>query len=143
MAAYDYVEPGEGKSYDWKADHIFVKATMAATGDRVTVVEDALKPGFALARHFHKVMTEVFYVLDGRVTFVFDDATVVAEQGGTLTIPPGTWHAVSSDGAVMITVFAPGGFEGYLAELASLDAGSFEDEGLQRALAERYDTWTE
>lgn len=141
MSAFELVPPGGGKDYDWQADHIFVKATMATTGGRVTLVEDTLKPGFVLARHHHKVMTEVFYVLEGGVTFDFDDTTVVANPGSTLTIPPGTWHAVRSDGAVMITVFAPGGFEDYLAELARLDTDAFEDEPLQRALAERYDTW--
>lgn len=144
MGGYEIVASGAGQDYDWQADHIFVKATMQATGGRVTVVEDTLKAGFHLPRHFHKRMTEVFYVLEGHVTFAFDDATTVATPGATVTILPGTWHDVTCpDGGRLITIFAPGGFEDYLAELARLSADELADEERLRALAETYDTWTE
>ncbi len=56
---------GQGQDYEWSKDHIFVKTTLDLTEGRVTVVEDTLKPGFHLPRHYHKAMTEIFYILDG------------------------------------------------------------------------------
>ncbi len=143
MRGYEIVPPGSGTRYDWQSDHILVKADMAATGGRVTVVEDTLDPGFHLARHHHREMTEVFYVLAGEVTFAFDEETAVAGAGTTVTIPPGAWHEVSCEGGgTLVTVFAPGGFEGYLAELAALSTEQLADDALLQALGERYDTWT-
>ena len=143
MPAHEIVPPSGGERYDWHSDHVLVKASMAATGERVTIVEDTLDPGFLLPRHHHKQMTEVFYVLEGEVEFRFDGATEVATCGETLTIPPGVWHEVASErGGRLITVFAPGGFEGYLADLAALSPEELAEEALVTALGERYDIWT-
>jgi len=143
MPSYSVVPPAGGNRYDWQSDHILVKADMAATGGTVTVVEDTLDPGFLLPRHHHRAMTEVFCVLDGEVTFRFDDATEVATRGTTVTIPPRIWHEVTSErGGTLITMFAPGGFEGYLEELTRLTAEERRDEVLIRELGERYDTWS-
>ncbi len=136
------VESGGGPSYDWANDHICVKTTCDHADGRVTVVEDRLKPGFHLARHYHKTMTEIFYVLDGQVTFNFEDEKVVASGGMTITIPPHVTHEVVSEkGARLITVFSPGGFDKYLEEMAGMTEARFADGALMRTLAERYDTW--
>ena len=59
-----------------------------------------------------------------------------------MSIPPGVPHAVSCpDGGRMLTVFAPGGFDQYLADsvaLAQLDSASDAD---MRELGERFDIW--
>jgi quercetin dioxygenase-like cupin family protein len=62
------VPAGGGQDYDWSNDHVYVKTPRSMTEVRVTVVEDTLKPGFDLARHYHKKMVEIFYVLHGEVT---------------------------------------------------------------------------
>ena len=41
------VLPGQGKSYDWSKDHVFVKAAHDLSDGRLTLVEDTLKPGFS------------------------------------------------------------------------------------------------
>jgi quercetin dioxygenase-like cupin family protein len=134
------VRPGEGKSYDWSKDHVFVKATLDLTDGRVTLVEDQLKPGFTLARHHHKKMTEIFYVLAGSVEFQFDDETVLAEAGTTISVPRDVAHAVTSPGgAKLLTIFSPGGFDTYLEELVVLTEAQYADAGFMRALSERYD----
>jgi quercetin dioxygenase-like cupin family protein len=109
-----------------------------------TVVEDTLKPGFDLARHYHKKMTEIFYILDGSVAFTFDDQSepVSATPGVTIAIPPLVWHRVTSKkGAKLITIFSPGGFDQYLAEMAPLTPEQFADQDFMTALAEKYDSW--
>ena len=136
------IESGGGPSYDWANDHICVKTTCDHADGRVTVVEDRLKPGFHLARHYHKKMTEIFYLLDGQVIFHFADQTVVASRGMTINIPPSVTHEVMSEnGARLITVFSPGGFDRYLAEMAAMTEAQFADAALMRKLAEQYDTW--
>ena len=136
------IESGGGPSYDWANDHICVKTTCDHADGRVTVVEDRLKPGFHLARHYHKKMTEIFYLLDGLVTFHFKDQTVVASSGMTINIPPNVTHEVMSEhGARLITVFSPGGFDRYLAEMAAMTEAQFADAALMRKLAEQYDSW--
>jgi quercetin dioxygenase-like cupin family protein len=138
----EVIESGGGPSYDWANDHICVKTTSDNADGRVTVVEDTLKPGFHLARHYHKKMTEIFYLLEGQVTFNFKDETVVASRGMTINIPPNVTHEViSAIGARLITVFSPGGFDKYLEEMAAMTEAQFADGVLMRTLAERYDTW--
>jgi quercetin dioxygenase-like cupin family protein len=134
------VLPGQGQSYDWSKDHVFVKSTLDLSDGRLTLVEDQLKPGFFLARHHHKKMVEIFYVLDGSVEFRFDDETVVAEPGTTLNVPPDVWHEVSSrDGARLLTIFSPGGFDRYLEELVTLTEGQYADAAFMRDMSEKYD----
>ncbi len=136
------IASGQGQNYDWSNDHIFVKTHSGLSNSRVTVVEDTLKPGFHLARHHHKEMIEIFYILEGEVEFKFDDETIIATPGMTINIPPNTWHDVQSvKGGKLITIFSPGGFDQYLEALASLSEAQFADEAMMTALAEQYDTW--
>lgn len=136
------VLPGEGTEYDWTNDHIYVKTVGAFSEGRVSLVEDTLKPGFHLARHYHKKMAEVFYILEGEMTLVFDDETVVATDGTTINIPPNVWHeAISENGAKMLSLFSPAGFEDYLAELKTLTDEQFADEEFLQAFNAKYDIW--
>jgi quercetin dioxygenase-like cupin family protein len=138
------VPAGKGQDYDWTRDHVYVKTPMDFTDGRVTVVEDTLKPGFDLARHYHKKMVEIFYILEGEVAFKFDDQpdAVISTPGMTINIPPHVWHRVTSaKGAKLITIFTPGGFDKYLAEMLPLSALQSADETFMTALAEKYDSW--
>jgi mannose-6-phosphate isomerase-like protein (cupin superfamily) len=136
----EIVLPGSGKRYDWSQDHVFVKARLELSDGRLTLVEDHLKPGFFLSRHHHKKMIEIFYVLEGSVRFEFDDETVDAAPGTTLSVPPGIWHQVSSPGgARLLTIFSPGGFDAYLEELAVLSEGQYADAAFMTRLSQRYD----
>lgn len=136
------VASGAGELYDWANDTVRIKTPAELTGSSVTVVEDTLKPGFLLARHHHKTMTEIFYIIDGEVSFAFDDETVLATPGTTVNIRPGVHHEVTSaDGARMITVFTPGGFDAYLSAVADLVAAGTDNEAALTALGHRYDIW--
>lgn len=133
---------GQGQNYDWSNDHIYIKSAQELTDGRLTLVEDTLKPGFHLARHYHKQMVEIFYVLEGEITFQFDDETVIATKGMTIQIPPNVWHDVKcAKGGKLLTIFTPGGFDNYLIEMASLTDKQFADEAFMTALAEKYDSW--
>ena len=133
---------GEGAEYAWSSDHIFVKTTGDLCEGRASMVEDTLKPGFHLARHYHKRMTEIFYILEGELTLIFDDETVVVTAGTTINVPPNVWHEAKSDkGARMLSVFSPAGFEDYLAEMKTLTDDQFADKTFMAQLNEKYDIW--
>ena len=141
---YEVIQPGKGIEYEWSSDHIFVKTIGDLAEGRVSIVEDTMKPGFHLARHHHKQMTEIFYILEGELTMIFDDETVVASAGTTINVPPNVWHeAKSENGAKMLSVFSPAGFEDYLAQLKTLTDEQFTDEAFMKALNEKYDIWNE
>ena len=88
MTEKEIIRNGEGENYNYSQDHCFVKHSSRHNNGELCFVEDRLKPGFYLARHHHKIMTEVFYVLEGDVDFIFDDETVHAKPGDTITVPP-------------------------------------------------------
>jgi len=138
------VPPGQGPDYDWSQDHISVKTPVALTDGRVSVVEDVMKPGFHLPAHRHRSMAEIFYILAGEVTFAFEDETVIATPGTTLTVPANTQHEVTCiGGGRLLTIFTPGGFDRYLAELAALTPAELDDADCIRELGQRYDIWPE
>jgi hypothetical protein len=50
------------------------------------------------------------------------------------------WHEVKSpQGARLITIFSPGGFDKYLQELVAMTEAQYADAELMRGLSERYD----
>ena len=58
----------------------------------------------------------------------------------TLNVPPGVWHEVRSpEGAKLLTIFSPGGFDSYLEDLVALTEAQYADPGFIRALSEKYD----
>ena len=137
---HSIVLPGQGKDYAWSKDHVFVKSSSDLSDGRLTLVEDHLKPGFFLARHHHKKMIETFYILEGLVEFAFDDETIIAAPGTTLNVPPEVRHEVRClEGARLLTIFSPGGFDRYLEDLVALTEGQYADAGFMRSLSERYD----
>jgi len=139
------VKPGEGASYPWSQDIITVKARRELSGGRVTLAEDSLKPNFHLSRHHHKKMAEIFYILEGEVEFKFDDeAAVVAAKGWTVTVPMNCWHEVKSrEGARMLTIFTPGGFDEYLEKLVACTEAQYADPLFMKNLAEAYDIFNQ
>jgi quercetin dioxygenase-like cupin family protein len=89
-------------------------------------------------------MTEIFYILEGEIELILDDKIVVASAGTTINIPQNVWHeAKSANGAKMLSIFSPAGFEDYLAEMKTLANEQFADEPFMRALNEKYDIWNE
>jgi quercetin dioxygenase-like cupin family protein len=136
------IPPGGGTDYDWSADHTFVKVGARDSGGAYTLMEDNLKPGFALGLHRHDHHAETFYVLEGPVDFFVNGSWVRGEAGACIHVPPGAPHACRlPDGSTgrMLMIYQPSGFDGYLAELAALAPSDFEDAERMAALNEKYD----
>lgn len=144
MTTQYYIAQGQGENYDYAQDHCFIKLSSRATNGELCLIEDTLKPGFHLARHHHKIMTEVFYMLEGEMELVFDDETIVLRPGDTVTVPPNVWHeAKCAAGGKMLTIFKNGQFDLFLEELSKMTAEDFADAELMKAVSAKYDIYEE
>ena len=142
MNQQEIIRNGEGENYNYAQDHCFVKLSSNHTNGELSFVEDTLKPGFYLGRHHHKIMTEVFYILEGEVKLIFDDETVVGKPGDTITVPPNVWHAASCEaGGNMLTIFKNGQFDLYLKKLSTMSDSDFEDAEKMKAVSAEFDIY--
>jgi quercetin dioxygenase-like cupin family protein len=95
-----------------------VKASAADTAGRYTLVEITAPPGLDAPRHVHHTEDEGFHVLEGDVTITVGDETVELVAGQFAFGPRDVPHrfTVGPDGARMIWVLTPGGFEDLIDE---------------------------
>lgn len=144
MKSKEVIRKGEGDNYPYSQDHCFIKLSSHQTNGELSFVEDTLKPGFYLARHHHKIMTEVFYILEGEVELIFDDETVLAKPGDTITVPPNIWHAAKCEaGGKMLSIFKNGQFDLYLERLSKMSDADFADAELMRKVNAEFDIYNE
>ncbi|MEM1337774.1 MAG: cupin domain-containing protein [Bacteroidota bacterium] len=142
MEKKEVIRNCSGANYNYAQDHCFVKLSSHHTNGELSFVEDTLKPGFYLARHHHKIMTEVFYILEGEVELIFDDETITARPGDTVTVPPFVWHAAScKNGGKMLTIFHKGQFDLYLEKLSKMSDSDFKDAELMRSVSAKFDIY--
>ena len=106
---------GEGRHYPCGAMHSVFLADGEETGNRYSVSlwwVDPGKPG--LGAHSHVATEELFYVIEGTMTFLVGDRHVDAAAGTFLRIPAGVTHDFenrTARRAGALNVFIPGGFE--------------------------------
>jgi len=102
-----------------------VKASAADTAGQYTLLEITAPPGLEAPLHVHYTEDEGFYVLEGNVTIVVGDETVELASGQHALGPRNVPHhfTVGPDGARMIWVLTPGGFENLIEE-ASVPAAA-------------------
>jgi mannose-6-phosphate isomerase-like protein (cupin superfamily) len=90
-------------------------ATGEATGDHYALFHIFIPSGPpGPPPHRHRDADEFFYVLEGRVDVLFDDAWHPLEPGQFLHVPRRTFHTfgnVTADAARMLSGFVPSGFE--------------------------------
>lgn len=142
MIEKEIVRKGEGDNYNYSQDHCFVKLSSRNTQGELCLVEDKLKPGFRLPRHHHKIMTEVFYVLEGEVEFIFDDERILCQPGDTITVPPNVWHAAKCEkGGKMLTIFKKGRFDQYLERLSKMNEEDFANQERMNSVAAEFDIY--
>lgn len=144
MIEKEIIRNGAGENYNYSQDHCFIKLSSKKTNGELSLVEDTLKPGFYLGRHHHKIMTEVFYILEGEVALIFDDESITAKPGDTITVPPNVWHAARCDkGGKMLTIFRNGRFDLYLEKLSNMSESDFENVELMKSISAEFDIYQE
>jgi len=107
--------PGAGRSYACGAMDAIFKADGSETADRYSVSEWWLPAGDpGVGAHAHEHNDELFFVIEGTVTFRIAEVDHEAECGSFLRIPAGVAHGfrnTSGARAGVLNVFIPGGFE--------------------------------
>ena len=111
---------GAGEARWWFGQLAVIKATAKDTGGGHTLVEITVNPGYETPLHIHHREDEGFWMLAGSATFTVGDQTVEAGPGAYLFGPrnvPHKWKA-GTDGARLLYLFAPGGFEDLILEMS-------------------------
>ncbi|MQY06947.1 cupin domain-containing protein [Actinomadura macrotermitis] len=135
-------ERGEVAGRLWKGDSapdlaiggrtdVHYLATGATTGGQYGLYRWDMKgePGGGPDPHFHRTMSESFYVLSGGVGLYNGEEWTEAAPGDFYFVPPGGIHAFRNlqSPASMLILFAPGApREGYFEELAEIVASGRE-----------------
>tara|TARA_R110002051_G_scaffold306138_1_gene376521 strand:- start:943 stop:1377 length:435 start_codon:yes stop_codon:yes gene_type:complete len=144
MISKQYVASGQGENYNYSQDHCFIKVASKDTNGELCLIEDTIKPGFHLKRHHHKIMTEVFYMLEGEMELVFDDETILLKPGDTITVPPNVWHeAKCEEGGKMLTIFKNGQFDVFLEQLSTMTQDDFSNADLMKSFSAKFDIYEE
>ena len=107
--------PGEGRHYPCGPMQSVFLADGEETGDRYSVSiwwVDPMQPG--PGAHSHEANEELFYVIDGTMSFLVGDRWIDVAAGTFLRIPAGMTHDFANRTerrAGALNVFIPGGFE--------------------------------
>ena len=109
---------GEGRHYDCGP----MKSTFLADGEesdnRYSVSIWWVEPGRrGPGPHSHEANEELFYTVQGTMTFLVGDRYIDAEAGTFIRIPAGVIHDVenrTNRRAGVLNVFIPGGFEAHM-----------------------------
>lgn len=107
--------PGEGRHYDCGPMHALFLADGDETGNRYSASIWWVEPGKpGPGPHAHEANEELFYVIEGTMTFRAGDRYVDAPAGTFLRIPATVVHDFENRTgrrAGVLNVFIPGGFE--------------------------------
>lgn len=144
------VSPGGGERLSSLGVEIALKTGSAQTDGQWVLLEYSAPPRFAgPPPHWHKLTTEIFYVLDGELSVQIDGELRAIGAGGCVLIPPGVIHAFGNPHNAptrFLLVASPAGLDHYFAELEAMTRSepSWPPHDLTalRALMARYDTYT-
>jgi quercetin dioxygenase-like cupin family protein len=120
------LKAGEGWTYRFGIDFT-VKAREVRDGSGVAFLEYITRQGEEPEDHTHQSEDEIFYVLEGALTFRCGEATFDLEQGGFIFLPRGIKHGytIRSEAPVRLVVvtspFREGsnGWGGFVADMES------------------------
>jgi quercetin dioxygenase-like cupin family protein len=119
------LKAGEGWTYRFGIDFT-VKASEVREGHGAAVLEYVTRKGEEPPSHTHATEHEMFYVLEGAITFRCGEVTADLETGGFVFLPGGIEHGytIRSEGPVRLIIItspvregACGGWGGYVADL--------------------------
>ena len=94
-------------------------------GPRSNFAVVRLNPGQDFPAHYHEIMEENFYVLEGKIDIYVDDAKVTLSKGEFIHIEPNEVHYVKNpydEPIVMVSTLAP------FQEVDKIEAPDFKPE---------------
>lgn len=113
--------------------------------EQLSVTDSVLAPGFpGPVPHRHEHTFDVFFVVEGTVTFRLEGETRELPAGSFVLVPPGNVHTFANPSdkpARLLNIMAPAGLEQYLKEVAAAAAksGRPPDPREMAGIAARYD----
>jgi quercetin dioxygenase-like cupin family protein len=120
------VAPREGRTEKPLAlggQEVFIKVAGADTNDALCCMLHTVPPMTGPPLHQHQHEDELFYVLEGELTFEVDGKRTVAKAGTTLFAPRLTVHAfqnLSQSPARVFITLVPGGLDRMFVEASTL-----------------------
>jgi quercetin dioxygenase-like cupin family protein len=99
----------------------FIKATGEQTGGAFGLVEHVAPVGFESPYHVHHAEEEVFFVLEGEVTFVSGDRKFTGTAGSYVFLPREIPHGYKITGdkpARFLVMITPAGFEQFVLDMS-------------------------
>jgi mannose-6-phosphate isomerase-like protein (cupin superfamily) len=110
-----HVPFGTGRSYQMGGISSIFLADGDETSDTYSISEWCLEAKQAgPGAHSHNANDDIFYVLEGVMTFLVGDQKIDAPRGTFLRVPSGVVHDFennSRDRAGVLNIYIPGGFE--------------------------------
>lgn len=140
-------QPGESDAVQLGQNVCVFKVKGEHTDDQFGLFELTMQPGSGgPSPHIHKQMTEIFYVVEGKVELTLDEKKSIAQPGAVMVVPKNVPHAFANPGKVqskLLIMFCPAKsrekyFEG-LAELTKDGRKASEQEMLD--LMHRFDQY--
>lgn len=104
----------------WEVDILWlILATGETTNGQYSLMEQICPENSGPPPHTH-TQREMFYILDGEITFLVGDRTITAGPGSFVNVPPETVHSfrVDTETARVLNSYTPAGFERLIIETA-------------------------
>ena len=116
MTAEPFVsKPGQGERLAFMGQVSFVRATGDHTGGALTLTETRTPAGNGPPKHVHENEDEMFYVIEGELSFTLGEETHVAPAGSFVFAPRGVPHAYKATTPTRhLGIITPPGFERFL-----------------------------
>mgnify|MGYP001239254321 CR=1 FL=1 len=110
-----HVPAGQGRAYSMERISSYFLADGDETADSYSISEwwlEAKQPG--PGAHSHEANDDIFYVLEGVMTFLIGERKIEAAKGTFLRAPAGVVHDFENNSnarAGVLNIYIPGGFE--------------------------------
>jgi quercetin dioxygenase-like cupin family protein len=120
MKTRDPIVFGASDGEVYEAGPVRLRLLAQSPDQPIAVTDNTVPPGIpGPVRHRHAQMTDMFYVLEGKLTFVLGGDERAIGPGGFALVPPGIVHTVSNRGSAparLLNLYQPAGNEQYLKE---------------------------
>ena len=115
---------GEGKTVTYAGTSVTFKAMHDDAAGGWSMMELSLAPGFGgPLPHYHRLKTETYYVLEGRIVFMLEWQEMALTAGAMVVVKPGAvhtyWNTVSGQARMMV-MSSPLGSDGYYEAMAAM-----------------------
>ena len=113
---------GDDRSFWGPGDRYTFLVTGEESGGSMFAVDCVVGAGGGPPPHRHLAEDELFYVIDGTLSFTADETTRTVSTGESVFVPRGSAHAYRNVGDAdvrMIAVYTPAGMEGWFREVCT------------------------